>query len=128
MSSDEKEEMLADKIRNDYETSLRSDSISVHGIRFNYYDGCLESVEWEDPGEFIAQHHERLTEDAIGEDDRNAQRVLSYAWLLVRQAEEREKDAELKKQGLIVPRAVEVLNVDEGLESYLEELINPEDL
>ena len=88
----EREEELAARFQADHEAEIHSESIPSNGLRFNYDRGTLEDVEWVDPCDFLGHHNERLVEDAIADDSREAQRILSYAWLLVRQAEARKED------------------------------------
>jgi len=125
MSHSEREEELMQGYQLDHEDELCSRSIKKHGLRFNYRDGELESVEWVDPEDFIAWKHERLTDDAIAESSREAQKVLSYAWLLIRQAEDREEDEKLLAQGRSKLRQIESISVDSDMETYLEELCDP---
>lgn len=126
MSEDnEREEELMQRYQLDHEDELSSRSIPHHGLRFNYRDDSLDSVEWVDPQDFLAWHHERLTDDAIAEDSREAQQLLSYAWLLIRQAEAKEEDEKLKTQGRVKLRKIETLHVDSDMDTYLEDLCDP---
>ena len=127
MSEDnEREEQLMQRYQLDHHDSLQSQTVTVHGLRFNYFDGSLEGVEWDDPCEFVAHHHERLVEDAIAEDSREAQQLLSYAWLLIRQKEMREYDAKMKAEhGQVILRKIETLYVDSDMDTYLEDLCDP---
>ena len=126
MSEDnEREEDLMQRYQLDHEDELSSRSIPHNGLRFNYCDDSLDSVEWVDPQDFLAWHGEKLFEDAYVEDSREAQQLLSYAWLLIRQAEAKEEDEKLKAQGRVKLRKIETLYVDSDMDTYLEELCDP---
>jgi hypothetical protein len=124
----EREEELMQSYQLDYEQELRSLTVCHQGLRFHYDDGELDSVEWFDPEEFLASQGEKLFEDAYAEDNREAQKILSYAWLLIRQAEAKEEDEKLKEQGRVKLRKIENLCLDSDMESYLEELCDPKGL
>lgn len=116
----EREEELADKFQADYEAECDSAHYGVHGLCFSYDRDELAHIEWEDVNDFLAWHGEKLFEDAYAEDSREAQKILSYAWLRVRQAEAKEQDK--SKPQL---RAIECIHLDEDADKYLEELCDP---
>tara|TARA_R100000458_G_C8260505_1_gene236051 strand:+ start:728 stop:1096 length:369 start_codon:yes stop_codon:yes gene_type:complete len=116
----EREEQLADRFRADYEAEMDCEVIKINGLRFQYDRGELEDIEWEDVNDFLASHAEKLFEDAYAEDSREAQKILSYAWLRVRQDEAKEQD-KTKPQ----LRAIECIHLDDDADKYLEELCDP---
>jgi len=131
MSDYDRDEERALKIES-YQYDDEGCHVRKSGVLFRYdgdnTDGWgLESIEIEDPEILLGEYEVEWLEELTEGDDEDLRSILSYCWLLQKQAALKERNEENRKKGLLqlIPK-IESIHLDGSCEDFLENLLNPE--